>query len=86
MIWDHGTYKNTRNENGGIIPIKDCYERGHINVKLNGKKLFGQYSLILLKREIGHWLLVKKNDEFTNQKIKDVDKSSMSGKTISQIK
>ena len=86
MIWDKGTYKNMRMENNKTILIKDCLESGHINIRLDGKKLLGEYSLILLKRDVGHWLLVKKNDEFTNQTIKNIDQSVVSGKIISEIK
>ncbi|PIZ56937.1 DNA ligase [bacterium (Candidatus Torokbacteria) CG_4_10_14_0_2_um_filter_35_8] len=56
IIWDKGTYKNVREEDGKKISMEKSFKDGYIEIELKGKKLKGSFSLIRTK--IG-WLLVK---------------------------
>ena len=66
LVWDTGTFENAkRDENGEIEKsLIDCFEDGHLTVKLAGEKLSGGYSLTHFRTENGkrQWLLVKMDD------------------------
>jgi DNA ligase D-like protein (predicted 3'-phosphoesterase) len=62
-IWDTGTYRNLKFENGREIPPEQAIQNGHITFRLEGKKLKGGYALTRTgqgKNE--RWLLVKMSD------------------------
>lgn len=69
-IWDKGTYhslESTDAEESEKILLKGL-EKGSITFILNGKKLKGEFSLVLMKnRGKNAWLLIKKNDEFASK-------------------
>ena len=46
MVWDIGTFENIKHSKGQLIPMNQCYENGHIEIFLYGKKLKGGYALI----------------------------------------
>jgi len=88
MVWDYGTYKNIREKDGKLIPMKKCLKDGRIEIFLNGKKLKGGYNLIQTKGS-KNWLFFKKKDEHADARrnpIKTENRSVLTGRTITQIK
>jgi bifunctional non-homologous end joining protein LigD len=60
-IWDQGTYVAKDVEAG--------LKKGHIYLFLNGRKAKGGFNLVKMNDK--NWLLLKANDEFSGQKIKE---------------
>jgi DNA ligase D-like protein (predicted 3'-phosphoesterase) len=90
MIWDHGTYKNIKeDEDGKEVPIRKCLERGHIEIDLKGKKIEGGYSIVRTEKgSKPRWLLVKMKDDGADARRNPVStqpKSSLTGRTLRQI-
>jgi DNA ligase D-like protein (predicted 3'-phosphoesterase) len=57
-IWDKGNYSNIQNKKN--ITMNDSFNNGHIEVKLDGKKLHGNFAVIRMKKSDGkNWLLIK---------------------------
>ncbi len=90
IVWDTGTYDNIKQKNGVIVPLKQCYKDGQIEIFLHGKKLIGGYALIRTESdEKNKWLLIKMRDEYADARRNPVSsepESVLSGKTIEQIK
>ncbi|MCK4265304.1 3'-phosphoesterase [Candidatus Babeliales bacterium] len=89
MLWDKGTYKNIKKENGKTVSLKKCLKNGLLEIWLNGEKLKGGFALIKMKSRKKQWLLVKMKDEEANARkniIKSEPKSVKTGKTMAQIK
>jgi DNA ligase D-like protein (predicted 3'-phosphoesterase) len=90
MIWDTGTYENIKKKNGKLIPLKECYEKGQIEIILHGKKLHGGFTLIRLTTSgQERWLLIKMRDEYADARKKPVTSepnSALTGRTMAQIK
>lgn len=64
IVWDKGTYKNSKQEDGERIPMSTCLEEGRIEIELRGKKLKGAFALVRMARGDGSdWLLIKMKDE-----------------------
>lgn len=60
FIWDTGVWEPIGNPHAGL-------KKGHIEFKLKGKKLHGQWMLIRTQRPSGNkpqWLLMKRTDEY----------------------
>ena len=89
MVWDLGTYQNLKDES-----MKTSYNKGRIEVQLNGEKLQGNFALIRTNygKETGakkNWLLIKMKDETSQGRKNPVlrqTRSVLSGRTTSQIK
>jgi DNA ligase D-like protein (predicted 3'-phosphoesterase) len=89
MLWDYGTYKNMREQDGKLIPMKTCLKDGRIEIFLNGEKLKGTFILIRLQNSPKDWLFFKKKDEYSDGRrniIKSENKSVLTQRTVSQIK
>jgi len=87
MIWDKGTYRNIKKEQGRLVPMHECYKRGTIEITLRGKKLNGSYALVRTQLHGGdNWLLIKMRDEHTADKatIRDTV-SAISSRTMKEI-
>lgn len=84
LIWDKGTYEHIP-DNSSLL---EDYHKGHLVIKLEGKKLKGDFLLQRInnynKRE---WLFIKIKDKYENKKndIIKKDKSVLTGKTLKQI-
>ena len=65
LIWDTGTYRNLKQDDGKELPMGQALEKGHITFWLEGKKLKGGYALTRLGKS-RRWLLVKMQDEEAN--------------------
>lgn len=64
MVWDIGSYRNLKTEDGREVPMAETIARGHVTVALEGSKLKGGYALIRTgKSDNARWLLVKMDDE-----------------------
>lgn len=89
MVWDKGTYKNLKEDDGKKKSMNKSYKDGHITVWLKGKKLKGGYSLIRTgKKSDSRWLLVKMDDNEADARRNPVSsekKSVKSDRTMKQI-
>jgi ATP-dependent DNA ligase len=91
IVWDRGTYDHeTEGSSGEPIDLDEAIERGHVRVRLHGKKLRGGYALTRLggggRRR---WLLVKTAGESARgghgQEAEPGPGSVKSGQTIEQM-
>ena len=84
MLWDHGTFELL-----GDVAGADQLARGDLKFRLNGKKLKGDYAIVLMKgRGKGNeWLLIKKRDEFAvdGWDVEEHAYSVLSGRTQEEI-
>lgn len=79
IVWDNGSYWCQKNFDDGL-------NKGHISVILDGTKLKGEFNLIRTNKDENTWLLIKKDDYFTNEAdITEMDRSVISNKTIEEI-
>lgn len=86
IVWDTGTYENITTKDGKIIPLDKAYEKGHIKINLNGKKLQGGYALTKFRDD--NWLLVKVDDEHADARRNPTStepESVLSKKTIKEL-
>ena len=89
MLWDRGTYEPE--SGGGEEAVREGYERGDLKVVMHGKRMFGGWVLVRMRRDTAgraQWLLIKHRDEYANA---DVDVTAVvktsvaSGRTMEQI-
>ena len=71
-------------------PMQDAFENGEITIHLDGKKIKGTFSLILMKNqdEPKNWLLIKRDDQDATDKfdpIIELPNSVISHKSIEEI-
>ena len=89
IVWDNGTFDNIKEKDGNIVPLKQCYKNGQIEIYLHGKKLQGGYALIRTESaDKDKWLLIKMRDEYADARRSPVNtepESVISGKTIEDI-
>ena len=90
IVWDRGTYENITIENGKTISIAKAFENGEISISLQGKKLKGNFSLILMKKqnEPKNWLLIKQDDQYAENQfdpIVELPNSIISNKSVEEI-
>jgi DNA ligase D-like protein (predicted 3'-phosphoesterase) len=93
MVWDIGVYYNIKEDDDGkLIPMKQCLKDGRIEVFLEGHKIFGGYALVRTGKIIGErsqWLLIKMKDEYTDARRNPTNtqnKSVLTGRTMAEIK
>jgi len=90
IVWDEGTYEPIETIRGKKAQEKHLLGQlkdGSLKIKLNGKKLHGEFALVKTHGmgENG-WLLIKHKDEYASTKdITKEDKSVLSGKTIEKM-
>ena len=89
MVWDRGTYEPEGG--GGEDAIRTGYDRGDLKIVMHGKRLFGGWVLVRMRRDDAgraQWLLIKHRDEFASAEV-DVTAvattSVASGRTMEQI-
>jgi DNA ligase D-like protein (predicted 3'-phosphoesterase) len=92
MIWDTGTFENIKEKDGKLVPLKESYKQGTVEVFIKGKKIWGPYALIKTKGLYSKdsWILLKMNpreEESKKQSIKTIKKdvSALTGRTMKQI-
>lgn len=97
MVWDFGTYEPLEEKNGQLkgvtgkraqekLALKELYS-GSLKVRLNGKKLKGEYALVKTKgMEENAWLLIKHRDKYASEDdITEKDRSAISRRTLNGI-
>ncbi len=88
MVWDTGTYGNlwAEKDADNRLTMAQAYEKGRIEIRLNGKKLKGAYALI--RTGDRRWLLIKERDEFANKPADPVQAdpdSALTGRSLEEI-
>jgi bifunctional non-homologous end joining protein LigD len=88
MVWDTGTYGNLWAEKDADhrLTMAQAYEKGRLEIRLNGKKLKGGYAMI--KTGDGRWLLVKERDQYANEPENPVETepdSALTGRSLEEI-
>ena len=59
MVWDYGTFKNTKDD----ISFEEALEDGHATIDIKGQKLEGEFALIRTNRGgKNQWLFFKMKD------------------------
>ncbi len=91
IIWDQGTYEPVEKTQSRAEQEKMLFKAfisGSMRIRLNGKKITGEFALVESKsRDDNSWLLIKKNDDHALEiDITLKDKSVVSGKTLEQVK
>ena len=89
MLWDRGTFEPEGG--GGEDAVRDGYERGDLKIVMHGKRMFGGWVLVRMRRDDAgraQWLLIKHRDEFADADV-DVTEvattSVVTGRTMEQI-
>ena len=89
IVWDEGTYEalegGTKKEQEKALLQQ--LKKGSLKIRMNGKKLKGEFALVKLKNaENNAWLLIKHRDKYaTDTDVTKKDKSVISGKTLKAI-
>ncbi|WP_424356989.1 DNA polymerase ligase N-terminal domain-containing protein [Methanocella sp. MCL-LM] len=90
MVWDIGTYSNLREAKpaGGQATMEKAVSDGKIEIKLDGKKLKGNYALIRTGLQGKGWLFFKMKDEYAKPGV-DLEQtepdSVLTGRTLEEI-
>ena len=84
MVWDTGTYRNVQATKEKPLSMSEAFDKGRIEVFLEGKKLKGLFALIKTARG---WLFFKMNDGFvrTGDILVEAPDSALTGRTLEQI-
>lgn len=86
IVWDEGTYENITEKDGELRDIGESLNKGHLLIKLKGKKLKGGYAFNRMDDD--KWLFVKMKDEEADARRNPVStepESVKSGKKIEEI-
>jgi DNA ligase D-like protein (predicted 3'-phosphoesterase) len=90
VVWDTGTYSNITEDHGEPVPMAEAIRRGHVAVRLEGRKLHGDYALTKMRRRSSpRWLLVKMRDDKAStgpDPRRDRPESVRTGRTLKQVK
>jgi DNA ligase D-like protein (predicted 3'-phosphoesterase) len=91
IVWDAGPYRNIKKDgDGNEIPMKECCERGRVEVRLEGKKLGGGYALVRTgSGKDKRWLVVKMKDgeaDARRNPSRTEPRSVLSGKTLEEVR
>lgn len=87
MIWDAGAYENAK-EGNDAPSIEEQIDRGHVTVRLHGRKIRGGYALTRTDDEEDRWLLVKMDDREADARRNPTsteNRSVASGRTMREI-
>jgi DNA ligase D-like protein (predicted 3'-phosphoesterase) len=89
LVWDTGGYENISEKDGEPINAAAALEKGHLSVRLFGKKLKGGYTLVRMGDDAdADWLLIKMRDDDADARRNPVStepESVLSGRTIEEI-
>ena len=93
MVWDTGTYQNLKNKDGKSVPMERTVRDGHIEIRLEGRKLRGAYALIRTgngeKDSDTRWLLIKMKDNEADARRNPVSaepNSALSNRSLDKIR
>ena len=90
IVWDEGTYepleKTTTKAAAEKLLAKEI-KAGSVKIRMQGKKLKGEFALVKLKgKDDNAWLLIKHRDQYASETpVTEKDKSVVSKKTIEQM-
>jgi len=89
MVWDKGTYEILPDEAGErpLTPA-EAFERGRAKIRLDGKKMKGEWAIFQMKGK-KEWLLAKKKDEHVgagDSLIEYHPNSVLTGRSLEEIK
>lgn len=88
IVWDKGTYRNLKDN----ISLEEAYDKGKLEIFIEGEKLKGAYVLLRTGKEQADdklWLLIKMKDKYADTRrnpVKTEPESVISGKKIEDIK
>lgn len=90
IVWDEGTYEPIETIEKGKKAEKELLSqlhKGSLKIRMYGKKLKGEFALVLTKgRGENSWLLIKHRDKYaTDADITKKDKSVQSGLKLEQV-
>ena len=90
IVWDRGSYENCTVQNDKPISIEEAIENGEITIFLQGEKLKGKFSLVLMKKqdEPKNWLLIKHDDPYAKDQfdpVVELPNSIISNKSVDEI-
>lgn len=89
QVWDTGPYENISEKDGQPIEPEAALAKGHLSVRLFGKKLKGGYTLVRMgDDEDADWLLIKMRDDEADARRNPVStepESVLSGRTLEEI-
>lgn len=85
IVWDTGTYRNLKEEEGQKFTMEQAIEDGHVEFYLEGEKLKGAYALIHTgQKGRKFWLFFKMKDlhHETSDILKERPESVLTGRLI----
>lgn len=89
IVWDRGHFENVTVQDDTLIPFDKALDRGHLVVRLAGKKLAGAYALQRIESgDDEQWLVIKVDDDAADARRNPVSterESVKSGKTLEQV-
>ncbi|HYB99922.1 MAG TPA: DNA polymerase ligase N-terminal domain-containing protein [Candidatus Limnocylindrales bacterium] len=90
IVWDAGPYRNIKKRGGQEIGMQDAYERGSIEVWLEGRKVRGGFALVHSRMgdNAKNWLLIKMRDECASaheDPVTEQARSVMTGRTLEEV-
>ena len=88
MVWDTGIYQIVPDKEGEepLSPV-EALARGHVKIRLDGKKMKGEWAIFQMKGK-KEWLLIKKKDEHAgngNSLVEDHPNSVLTGRSLEEI-
>jgi DNA ligase D-like protein (predicted 3'-phosphoesterase) len=89
MVWDKGTYRNLKEEDGEEVPMEKTFENGHVNVWLDGEKIKGGYALVRTGGKKEQWLMIKMKDDEADARRNPATtepRSVKTGRTMEEIR
>lgn len=87
MVWDRGTYRNLREEGDKSTTMQQAFDKGLIEVWLDGEKLHGGYALKRFREgKKPQWLLIKMDDEGADARRNPTSTENASVKTGRDMK
>jgi DNA ligase D-like protein (predicted 3'-phosphoesterase) len=88
IVWDAGLFHNlTPDRRGGVRPMRDGLDRGHVKVWLMGEKLQGAWALT--RTDEKQWLMVKVKDAAADASldpVRDDPFSILTGRTVADVR
>ena len=88
MVWDTGTYEIVPDKDGEEpLSPAEAFERGHAKIRLDGKKMKGEWAIFQMKGK-KEWLLMKKKDEYAgagDSLVEDHPNSVLTGRSLEEI-
>lgn len=64
IVWDVGTWENlTTDDDDEPVAVADAVEGGHLRLRIDGRKLVGDWTLQRFRPEQDQWLLIKGTEE-----------------------